>query len=222
MAKKAVGLTREEIMDSLKLNPGGKLTEVIQNLITCDFIREYRAFGKKQRDKLFQLTDLFTLFYLKQVKDNNEGEDYWKTSIDSPAHRAWSGYAFEQVCLHHIPQIKSALGILGVQSSVSSWIGEKDGKRGWQIDLLIDRRDQVINLCEMKYSINPYDITSAYLTHLNERAEQFREDTKTKKAIHLTFVTVCGVKHNEQWSMIQNEITADDLFKYINWIEFNN
>ena len=185
----------------------------MQNLITCDFIREYKAFGKKLRGKLYQLTDLFTLFYLKQVKDNQDEEDFWTTRIDSPAHRAWSGYAFEQVCLHHIPQIKEALGIAGVASSVSSWTGEEEGRRIGQIDLIIDRRDEVINLCEMKYSLNEYEITSAYLNKLMERREAFRQSTRTAKALHLTFVTVCGVKHNEQWGMIQNEVTADDLFR---------
>lgn len=213
LAKKSTGMTREEIITALDIPKGGALSEVMQNLITCDFIREYKAFGKKLRGKLYQLTDLFTLFYLKQVKDNQDEEDFWTTRIDSPAHRAWSGYAFEQVCLHHIPQIKEALGIAGVASSVSSWTGEEEGRRIGQIDLIIDRRDEVINLCEMKYSLNEYEITSAYLNKLMERREAFRQSTKTAKALHLTFVTVCGVKHNEQWGMIQNEVTADDLFR---------
>lgn len=214
LAKKSIGMTRDEIMSFLKLPVGGYLSEVLQNLITCDFIRDYNAFGKKRRDKLFQLTDLFTLFYLKQVKETQASDDgYWSSGIDSPSHRAWTGYAFEQVCLHHIPQIKSALGIKGIQSSVSSWYGEVDGKKLGQIDLIIDRRDEVINLCEIKYSLHPYEITAAYMTHLNERTELFRQMTKNRKALHLTFVTINGIKHNEQWGMIQNEITADELFK---------
>lgn len=214
LAKKSMGMTREEILAALKIPKGGTLSEIIQNLITCDFVREYNAFGKKQRDKLYQLTDLFTLFYLKQVKGNqSDGDDYWTTRIDSPSHRAWAGYAFEQVCLHHIPQIKSTLGISGIQSSVSSWIGDKNGKKLDQIDLIIDRRDEVINLCEMKYSLNQYDITPAYISHLNERTELFRAMTKTKKALHLTFITINGVKRNEQWGALQNEVTAEDLFK---------
>ncbi|MGN1245028.1 MAG: ATP-binding protein [Muribaculaceae bacterium] len=213
LAKKTMGLTRSEILSSLRLADGGSFSEVLHNLITCDFIREYSAFGKKHRDKFYQLTDLFTLFYLKQVKDcQGDGGDYWTTSIDSPAHRAWTGYAFEQVCLHHIPQIKAALGISGIHATVSSWIGEKDGKRIGQIDLLIDRRDEVVNVCEMKYSISPYAITPAYLTHCIERMNLFREATHTTKALHLTFITISGLKHNEQWGMVQNEVTADALF----------
>lgn len=214
LAKKSAGMTREEIMESLKLPYGGKLSEVIRNLITCDFIREYKSFGKKERNKIYQLTDLFTLFYLKQVRDNTvEDGDYWTTHIDSPSHRAWSGYAFEQVCLHHIRQIKAALGISGVGTQTSSWIGFEDGKKVGQIDLIIDRKDETINLCEMKYSSKLYDITPSYARKLLDRREIFRETTKTNKALHLTMVTVHGVKHNGQWNYIQNEITAEQLFK---------
>ena len=214
LASKSMGMTRDDIALSLDLSVGGTLTEVLDNLIRCDFIREYNAYGNKRKGKLYQLTDLFTLFYIKQVKDTKtQDEDYWLTRIDSPSHRAWAGYAFEQVCLHHIPQIKMALGISGVATQVSSWRGIKDGKITGQIDLIIDRRDETINLCEMKYSLRDYDITPVYLKKLIERMEDFRESTKTKKALHLTFVTINGVKHNAQWGMIQNEVTADELFK---------
>lgn len=213
LAAKASGFSREEIISALNISDGGKLTEVVRNLITCDFIREYNAFGKKERNKLYQLVDLFTLFYLKQVKSNLQNEDFWSTRIDSPSHRAWAGYAFEQVCLHHIPQIKMALGISGVATNISSWRGIEDGKITGQIDLIIDRRDETINLCEMKYSLKEYDITPSYLKKVIDRMEDFRESTKTRKALHLTFVTISGVKHNAQWGMIQNEVTADQLFR---------
>ena len=96
---------------------------------------------------------------------------------------------------------------------MSSWTGDYDGKKLGQIDLIIDRRDEVINLCEMKYSLNEYDITPAYLKKLTDRREAFREATRTRKALHLTFVTINGVRHNEQWGMIQNEVTANELFR---------
>lgn len=214
LASKSMGMTREEIGEFLGISIGGTLTEVLQNLIACDFIREYNAFGNKRKGKLFQLTDLFTLFYLKQVKEyKSEGSYYWTSRIDSPSHRAWAGYAFEQVCLHHIPQIKAALGISGVATQISSWRGIRNGKTTGQIDLIIDRRDGIINLCEMKYSLMEYDITPSYLEKIIDRMEDFRNATHEKKAIHLTFVTINGVKHNAQWGMIQNEVTADQLFE---------
>lgn len=214
LASKSMGMTREEIVSSLGISTGGTLTEVLQNLMTCDFVREYNAFGNNRKGKLYQLTDLFTLFYLKFVKNNRiAADDYWSTRIDSPVHRAWEGYAFEQLCLHHIPQIKATLGISGVATEISSWTGYENGRKTGQIDLIIDRRDETINLCEMKYSLKEYDITSAYMKSIIERMEDFRADTKTKKALHLTFVTINGLKHNAQWGMIQNEVTAEDLFR---------
>lgn len=214
IASNSMGMTREEIADSLNLSKGGNLTEVLDNLKSCDFIREYRAFGNKRKGSLFQLTDLFTLFYIKQVKGNTiEDGDYWSTHIDSSSHRSWSGYAFEQVCLHHIKQIKAAIGISGVATQVSSWLGMENGKRTGQIDLVIDRHDETINLCEMKYSVKKFDITPSYLERIIERKERFREITKTRKALHLTMVTVNGVVHNAQWGEIQNEVAAEQLFK---------
>jgi len=158
---------------------------------------------------------LFTLFYLKFVK-NNQGRDehLWSNMIDSPVRRSWCGYSFEQLCLHHIPQIKIKLGIHGIQSDVCSWyLPSKDENKGGQIDLLIDRRDQVINLCEMKYSINPFEITGRYNDEMQERKELFRSSTKTRKALHLTMVTTYGLKNNAYSGMIQSEVVLDDLFK---------
>ena len=165
---------------------------------------------------MYQLTDLYTLFYLHYLKGQEETDEHlWSNMIDSPSHRAWSGYAFEQLCLHHISQIKKKLGIIGVQTNVYSWqqkANKEKGIEGAQIDLILDRRDQIINLCEMKYSLNAYDITSAYLQKLIERREIFRHATSTNKALHLTFVTAAGVKKNAQAGMIQSEVVLDDLF----------
>lgn len=135
------------------------------------------------------------------------------TRIDSPTHRAWSDYAFEQVCLQHIPQIKSALGISGVQSNICSWIEKSNGKIASQIDLLIDRPDEIINICEIKYSLSPYEISSAYMKKMIDQRKTFRERTKTRKALHLTLITANGLKPNSNSEMIQSAVTADELFK---------
>ena len=214
LSKKAKGMTRMEIMKSLKLSEGGTISEVLENLCNCDFIRKYSAFGKKERDVLYQLTDLFTLFYLRFVKNSNGRDEHlWSNMIDSPERRTWSGYSFEQLCLHHIPQIKATLGISGIQSDVCSWqtISTEDHK-GAQIDLLIDRKDQIVNLCEMKYSTREYEITKRYNDEMQERKELFRTLTRTRKALHLTMVTTYGIKQNAYSGMIQNEVNLDNLF----------
>lgn len=208
LASKATGMTRKEIMASAKIDDGGALTKALRNLSDCDFIRQYTAFGKSERGTVYQLTDLFSLFHLRYVKGyRGQDEKHWQNMIDSPSRRAWSGYSFEQLCLHHIRQIKQKLGISGVQSDVCAWKGEHG-----QIDLLIDRRDQTINLCEMKFSQGEFEITKQYDEHLRERAESFRSETKTRKALHQTFVTTYGVKKNLYSGNIQSEVVLDDLF----------
>lgn len=215
LSKKTKGMTRNEIMKALDMPKGGNITEILSNLIACDFVRCYHAFGKKERDMLYQLTDLYTLYYLRFCR-NIEGKDEhtWSLMINTPAHSAWAGYSFEMVCLHHIPQIKAALGISGILSNVCSWQNKQttNGESGFQIDLIIDRQDNVINLCEIKYSRAPFAIDKKYSLRLLERAEAFRISTKTNKAIHLTFISTYGLKQNMYSSTAQNELTMNALF----------
>ena len=151
---------------------------------------------------------MFTLFHLRYVKGyRGQDENHWQNMIDSPSRRAWSGYSFEQLALHHIRQIKQKLGISGVQSDICGWKGD-----GAQIDLLIDRRDQTINLCEMKFSQGEFEITKQYDERLRERAEMFRSVTKTRKALHQTFITTYGLKKNMYSGTVQSEVILDDLF----------
>ncbi len=129
--------------------------------------------------------------------------------------RAWSGLAFEQVCFNHLKQIKNALGIGGVYSTSTIWHNkEKNNQKGSQIDLVIDRRDGVINLFEIKFSINPFTITKSYDLNLRTKTANFREIKKTSKDVFLTKISTFGLTKNEySRSIIQNEITMDDLFK---------
>ncbi len=146
-----------------------------------------------------------------QLMDKNN----WLNVIDSPKYRAWSGYAFEQVCMCHQPQIKQALGISGVYTTVSSWRSSKPDM-GAQVDLIIDRRDQVINLCEIKFSINPYTITKKYASELRNKIGAFKIETGTRKSVFLTMITTYGVQPNiHSVGLIQNELQMDDLFRPI-------
>lgn len=208
LSTSSMGKTRQELLKSSGIPAGGDVTTALKNLCDCDFLREYSAPMKRERDKIYQLTDLFTLFYLSNVK-NYHGRDthHWCNMIDAPSHRAWSGYAFEQVCLNHLPQIKHKLGISGIQADAYAWHGKTS-----QIDLVIDRRDQVVNLCEMKYATGLFEIDKKYDALLHSRMEQFRTETKNKKGLYLTMVTTYGLIDNEYRGNIQNEITIDDLF----------
>ena len=215
IGRKNMGTCREEIVRKGKLQNNGALTKALRNLENCDFVRKYSAFGKKERDSLFQLTDLSILFHKRFVENyNGKDEHHWTNTLDSPARRAWTGIAFEQVCLLHLPQIKQALGISGVQTEVGSWrFAGDDYTPGTQIDMLIARRDRTINVCEMKYADTPYEITPKYKRELLERLATFRSVTKTRHALHLTLISPHGLRPNAQAATAHQVVTLDDLFQ---------
>ena len=218
VATKNKGLTLKEIKEALKTDNGGSLTEVLDNLCKCDFVRKYTPFGKKEKGSIYQLTDLYSLFYLKSI-DNRTGldEHYW-SNIKESARNAWAGYAFEQVCLHHISQIRGALSIKGVLTNVCSWASpkqtDKDGTEwpGVQIDLLLCRGDQVIDVCEMKYCQSEYVLTEKYYQHLRERNATFAQFTKAKEALHTVLITTYGLKQNQYSGSVNAVVTMEDLF----------
>ena len=214
LGKKKAGMTREEIIAATDKYSNGALSKVLDELEYCGFIRKYNGFDKKSKQAIYQLIDNYTLFYFKFIQQNeNNDEHFWSASIDSAMHRAWSGLAFERLCMAHTQQIKVALGIAGVLSNVYSWRKEADETSdGAQVDLLIDRKDQVINLCEMKYSLSEYAIDAEYEQKLRNKKSAFIDATNTRKAVHLTMVTTFGIKANAHSGIVQNEITLDDLF----------
>lgn len=217
LSKKRMGLTRNEIIKATKLHDNGNLTTILDNLTNNEFIRPYNYFGKKKQDTIYQLTDFYSMFYFSYIKDNySRDPHYWTNHMDDPSRRSWAGYTFEQLCLYHLDQVKQAIGISAVQCEVSAWFHKsaegEERKRGAQIDLLIDRRDRVINVCEMKFSINEFTINKDYEAVLRNKMETFREESKTQKALQLTMITTYGVKKNMYSSRVQSEVVLDDLF----------
>lgn len=218
LSKKLAGLTREAIAGASGLS-GGELSRILSNLSSCDFIRNYSAPKKKERNQMYQLTDMFSLFYLRFVKTSTHADDhYWTNLMNSGKKNAWAGYAFEQVCLHHIKQIKAKLGISGIMSGVYAWhqkaYTDTDGT-GWeggQIDLVIDRGDNVINLCEMKYSNEAFTIDKKYEKTIRDRNALFRHTEKTNKGLRCTFITVYGVRKNVHQGIVDDEVLLEDLF----------
>jgi uncharacterized protein len=213
LAQKAKGLERDELLKTAKLSNGGTTTAILRELEESSFIRKYNTFGKVKNNSIYQLTDFYSLFYLKFIKKTSVFDDnFWINGIDTPEIRAWSGYAFEQVCLFHTSQIKSALGIAHVQTQTSAWLGS-DGNDKAQIDLIIDRRDQVINLCEIKFSINSFTIEKDYAENLRKKIGVFKDATKTSKALWLTFITTHGLTQNSySQSLVHQSLTMNDLF----------
>ena len=213
LAQKAKGLTRNELMEATGKTNSGHLTALLDELEESGFIRKYAPFGKKTRSSLYQLVDFYVLFYLRFINDTPLfDENNWINALDNPKYRAWSGYAFEQVCLSHTVGIKKALGISGIQTMTSSWRSSST-ETGAQIDLVIDRRDQIVNLFEIKFSIDTFSIDKKYAEVLRNKISAFKQETGTRKSVFLTFITTFGLKAN-QYSMglVQNDLTMDSLF----------
>ena len=215
LAKKKIGMTREEIITNANLATNGQLTKYLEDLENCGFIRRYQAIGSKTKNALYQLIDNFTLFYFKFMEGKkNTDANYWSKIQMASIFNTWCGLAFERICLLHSEQIKKALGISGVITTEYSWrTAATDEHSGAQIDLLIDRSDKAINLCEIKYSDGPYTIDKKYMENIRNKATLFRQLTKTRKGIALTMITSYGlVKNSYSMNNIHSQITADDLF----------
>ena len=214
LAKKAKGLTRKQIVEQTRLNNNSKFTKTLEELEKCGFLRSYIPFGETKRDILFQLTDAFTLFHFHYETENKyQDEAFWTNSLNSGKYRAWSGYSFEILCLNHIMQIKQALGIAGIRSRACCWSSkQEDGQKGAQIDLIIDRADQTINICEMKFARTEYEITKADDQDFDNKISTFMRQTNTKKSLVLTLITSFGLKTGKYGGHIQRQLTLNDLF----------
>jgi len=207
LATSKQGLTRVQIIKKTKLSNAGSTTRILKELELSNFIRSYRQFGKKTRETTYQLIDSFTLFYHRFIKDKPESDNNWMNIINTPDYYSWAGNAFEVVVLQHISQVKLKLGIAGVYVEISSF-----QNKNAQIDLVIDRKDRIINLIEAKFSINPYEITKKYDATLRTKLSEFIKHSNTKKAVWLTMVTIFGLKNNAYAGNVQRVLTMEDLF----------
>lgn len=225
LAAKGMGMTRQQIIETLHLVNNGNLSRQLRELEECEFIRSFVPFGKTRKDIMYQLIDPFTLFHFHFLANQMSfSNDYWLKMQSTPAYSNWCGYAFEIVCLNHIEQIVNALGIGGMLNTPCSWIykptksileseeTDEDLKQGAQIDLLIDRNDKTISVCEMKYTFGEYEITKQYDTYVQRRLNIFRKVTKTKKTLVSTYITPFGLADNMYGRRVSCQVTGDDLF----------
>lgn len=218
LSKRKIGMTREELAHAAGLSQSGALTTKLADLESCGFIRKYLPFGKKSKGALYQLVDCFTLFAFRFLRGRVTDEHYWSNTTNTPGQNSWCGLAFELVCLNHVTHIKTALGVAGVASNVNSWSCKANpdvGVYGSQIDLLISRRDQVVNLCEMKYARSEFAITRAVEEDVLRKVNDLQICTGTRSAIHVTFIAPYGIRQNAHAGVAQAVVTADDLFRRI-------
>lgn len=215
LAGSKVGLSRTDLLKKSGFDDGGVFCKCLEALEQCGFVRRYSAYGKTSRDSLYQLVDGLSLFHLRFVKgEENPDEHFWSRTQSSPRGMAWAGLAFERVCLLHLKEIKRALQIGGVLTHVCSWrhVANDVYPKGAQVDLLLERADQVIDLCEMKYSSGRYVMKKEESEALENRVEAFKAVTNTQKTVRRVLVTASGVEENEYSRRIANVITLDDLF----------
>ena len=212
LAKKRIGLTRQEIVNSVKISSGGTITQIIEELEESGFITGYSSFEMTKKNTLYKLVDEYSIFYLKFM-ENQKSKQSWSIIQNTPSYKSWSGFSFESICQKHIYQIKKALMIGGIYTEETSWRDMNKENGGTQIDLLINRSDNCINLCEIKFSESEYVIDKKYADSIQHKIVTFKEKTKTKKTIFFTAISTYGFKMNEyklRW--VQNEITMNDLF----------
>jgi hypothetical protein len=213
LAKKGKGLTRNQIINACSLTNGGTTTTRLKELVESGFISTYVPFGKTTKDTIYKLTDEYSLFYLRYIEGSKPSADTWLHLASSPSWKSWSGIAFECICLKHTEQVKKHLGIAGVRTTESVWRFVEKNISGAQIDLLIDRSDHTINLCEMKYSESEYLINNTYAAELKRKKEIFKKETKTKKTVFVTMLTTFGVQQNKYFhGYADNQLTMDALF----------
>ena len=221
LATKGMGMTRQELIKASGGKDNGAFSTVLEELEQCGFIRLYEPFStankmtsdiRQKRNTLFQLVDFYTLFYFRFIKHNKyQDSSFWSSSQNSQLYHTWAGLSFEMLCLNHIDKIKHALGISGVQTLVCSW-RSSNTEKGTQIDLLIDRKDETINICEMKFYKSEFEISKEYEEKLLEKLHIFTEETKTSKSLLLTLITSFGLKQNKHSDIVQKQITMDELF----------
>jgi len=216
LGSKKTGMTRDEIIAATGLANSGGLSKKLEELESCDFIRKYHAFGNKKKGTVYQLIDNYTLFYFKFLSDGSSDPRFWSNSINTPKINAWSGLAFERVCLLHVDCIKEKLGISGVLTEVNAWScapNPDNGIFGSQIDLLIVRADRIIDVCEMKYCALEYTVTEKFTMSMRRKISDLINVTHTKYAIHPIIATPYGIIDNAYAGEVQAVITAEDLFK---------
>jgi uncharacterized protein len=213
LATKQKGLTRQEIIDITKISNGGGLTRILTELEECSFVKSFQPFGKEKKDLIYRLVDEYSLFHFQFTPQKKNVGSFIQMS-QSAKYKTWAGFAFESLCIKHVAQIKQALGINGIFSTESSFYFKGNAtESGFQIDMLIDRSDNAINLCEMKFYATPYELTKKEAEKLHLRRELFRTKTQTTKYLINTLVTTFGLVVNEHSvSNVDKELRLEALF----------
>ena len=207
------GFTRGDLIKTTGATEGETMSKCLNALVASEFVAKYIPFGRKESEPYYKLIDPFCLFYLHFVDSQKEtNEQFWEQNVTSQPVVTWRGFAFENVCFNHIDEIKRALGISGVASTYSAWTKKSNDEPGTQVDLLISRNDNVINMCEMKYYGSDFMVNKDYFKVLLHRQDLLAQEVSRKVSVRNTLITTYGLRRNEYSSVFTNVITMDDLF----------
>lgn len=213
LSRRNAGYTRDEIAAYLEISNGGTLSVILSALVASDFVIKYVPFGLSKRKVHYKLVDQFCLFYLKFVEGQDSlSEGFWLQNLSSQNIVTWRGLAFENVCFNHISQIKNALGISGVKTTQSAWSKREDDEEGAQIDLLISRADNIVNLCEIKFYNDLFTVDGDYYRVMMRRQSLLEPYLKRGMGIHNTLITTFGLFRNKYSGVFTNVVTLDELF----------
>jgi len=217
LATNGEGLTRKDLVSMVGEPDNGDFTTRLEELEQCGFILKSTSFPKRKSEFRYKIIDNYTLFYFKYLQDHQGEDGFWTKASGTPSISSWCGLAFERVCLQHVSQIKYALGIGAVISTTHTWKSDpkkrEEGEKGAQIDLLIDRNDKTISICEIKWSQDEFTIDKETDASIRHKVSQFVNETKTRKAVQTVLITTYGLKHNLYFDTVQNVVSADQLFE---------
>lgn len=214
LASHPYGLTHQQIISKSKVSGTGSYHRAIEELIISDFVIELTDYKKRKRGSVYKLVDEYSNFYHRFIKPNPRySKGIWQQLASAQPYKIWAGYAFETLCYRHIDEIKKALGIESVYTEISgAIIPSSANEEGAQIDLVIDRNDNTINLCEIKFHNSKFTITKDYYQKLIKIRERFIEVSKTKKQVFWTFITTNGIADNEYArELVDSEVVLEDL-----------
>ena len=213
LADSRYGLTRDEIANVTKISSNGNLSQMLTDLENSGFIAKRRVEGDRARN-IYALVDFYTFFYLKMAKNNyGINENYFSSTIDTPLRHNYFGLTFELVCFYHLEQIKHKLGISGIVSSCYTFITKGDeNTSGSQIDLVIDRKDKVISVIEIKYTESAFGIDKDYNEKIRNKISSIRDYKKGKNSLQFVMISASGLKDGKYNNIVNKIITLDDLF----------
>ncbi len=194
--------------------PNGTYGRAIQDLVDCGYVIEYKKNYEDYNPLYVQLVDPFILFHYHYLSKDKRLDSYEDLVSDMGRFDNWRGQAFELLCFNNVDKIKSALGISGVKTQCYPWYNSEDKKdERVHIDMIIERADMITNLCEMKYTNNPFVIDASYEQRLLKKRDAYKEKTGTSQALKIVMIAAKGLSGTTHTSYIADVITLDDLFE---------